>query len=302
MAIALALLAIYLIWGSTYLGISVAVKSIPPFLMAGMRFTIAGGLMFFFLRRRGHAAPTRAQWGGALLVGGLLVVGCNGLVSYAEQWVPSGLAALMAATTPLWAALFAGLWGQWPARVEWVGLAVGFAGVALLNLEGGLRANPLGALALVIAALSWALGSVWSRRLTMPNGIMSSAAQMLTAGVVLTSIGLLTGERLQAVPSVESLAAMLYLIVFGSLIAYTAYGFLLRNVRPSLATSYAYVNPAVAVVLGIGLAGERIDWVGVAAMLVILAGVGAMALGRGKSKPGGVARGERDGGSRWKSA
>lgn len=276
----LAVLAVYLIWGSTYLAIRFAIESIPPFLMLATRFIIAGGILYLFLRLRGVPAPGWKQWASSAAVGTLLLVGGLGVVSYAEQWVASGLAALAAAAVPLWVALFAGLWGHWPARREWIGLAIGFLGVGILNLEGGVRASPLAAALLILAPICWAFGSVWSHRLPLPSGLMSSATEMLTGGIVLLVLGLALGERVTVLPTEQSWLALGYLIIFGSLIAFSAYGYLLRNSRPALATSYAYVNPVVAVALGVGLDGERITWVGVLAMLIILAGVMLVALKR----------------------
>jgi drug/metabolite transporter (DMT)-like permease len=183
---------------------------------------------------------------------------------------------------PIWAALFGGLWGRWPNRVEWLGLMLGFVGVGLLNLEGNLRANPLGVIALTVATVCWAFGSVWSRHLSLPSGPMASATQMLAGSVLLIVLGLTTGEKITEAPKTQSVLAVLYLIVFGSLIAFSAYGYLLRNTRPTLATSYAYVNPVVAVVLGIWFGGEHISAVGVVAMMVILGGVALVILGREK--------------------
>lgn len=276
-ALILALLAVYIIWGSTYLAIRYTLESFPPFLMAGARFLLAGALLFLLARRRGSPAPTRAQWGGAALVGGLLLVSGNGVVVFAEQSVSSSLTALVLAVVPIWAALIAGLWGQWPARREWLGLLLGFAGIVLLNLEGDMRANPLGAALLLTATISWALGSVWSRRLPLPSGLMASAAEMLAAGAMLSLLSLASGERMAAPPTTHALLAFLYLIVFGAIVAFSAYGYLLRHARPALATSYAYVNPVVAVALGVGLAGERVTLVGLLAMVVILAGVALVA-------------------------
>jgi drug/metabolite transporter (DMT)-like permease len=276
----LALLAVYIVWGSTYLGIHFALEGFPPFLMAGIRFLIAGAGMYVFLRARGAPTPSRRQWGAGAIIGFLLLVGGNGGVSVAEQSIPSGLAALGIATTPLWAALFAGLWGRWPARWEWAGLALGFGGVALLSLEGGVRANALGAALLLLAALCWGLGSVWSPRLPMPAGAMASAVEMLAGGAILLLLGLFSGEQITAVPGPRALVALGYLILFGSLVGFSAFGYLLRHVRSTIATSYAYVNPAVAVVLGALLAGEQITLVGVVAMAVILAGVALVTLGR----------------------
>ncbi|HLZ62174.1 MAG TPA: drug/metabolite exporter YedA [Ktedonosporobacter sp.] len=282
-AIGLALLALYVIWGSTYLGMRIALESIPAFIMSGIRFIIAGGLLYVFLRARHTPVPTRKQWAGAALIGFLLVACGNGGVSLAEQWnVASGLAAVAVGAMPLWAALFMGLMGRWPTRLEWIGLALGFVGVVLLNLENGLWSSPLGAICLILAPVCWALGSALSSRISLPPGLMASAAQMMIGGVIMLALGLLFGERIKSLPSVSSLLALAYLIIFGSLVAFTAYGYLLRRVRPALATSYAYVNPLVAVGLGVSMAGEHITLVGLLAMFVILTGVGLVSLGRHK--------------------
>lgn len=278
--IALALLALYVIWGSTYLAIRVALEGFPPLLMGGIRFILAGSVLYGILRLRGAPSPQRREWLGAAIVGTLLLIGGNGGVIVAEQWVASGLAALGVATMPIWAALFAGLWGRWPGRLEWLGLLLGFGGVVLLSFEGDLRANPIGAVMLLFAAMSWAFGSVWSHQLVMPKGLMASAAQMLVAGALFVLLGLLWGERLTTLPGLRPLLALVYLIIFGALVAFSAYTFLLRRVRPALATSYAYVNPVVAVVLGVSLAGEHITGFAIGAMLIILASVGLLALGK----------------------
>jgi drug/metabolite transporter (DMT)-like permease len=278
----IALVAVYLIWGSTYLAISVAIKGFPPFLMAGIRFLVAGGIMFIFLRVRGTPSPSRKQWLGLTAIGALLLVGGNGGVTIAEQWVASGLAAVWIATMPLWAALFAGLWGRWPNRLEWIGLGLGLVGVGLLNLENNLQANPLGAVALLISTICWAFGSVWSQRLSLPTGMMSSAGEMLAGGVIFMALSLAFGEKLAGPPPAESIWAVAYLVVFGSIVAFSAYLYLLRRVRPALATSYAYVNPVVAVALGVGLAQEPISLVGIVAMAIIISAVGLVVVGRGR--------------------
>ena len=271
-AILAALFCTYVIWGSTYLGMRIALEGFPPFLMAGIRFVISGALLYALLRGRGTRNPNRAAWGGAALVGALLLGGGNGGVVFAEQWVASGLAALGVATVPLWAALFAGLWGQWPARREWLGLGVGFAGMALFSMGGDLRANPAGLIALLVSAVCWAFGSVWSRRLPLPVGMMASAAQMLTGGGVLLLLGLAHGERLAHAPGLRPLLAMAYLI-FGAVVAFSAYVYLLKRVRPALATSNAYINPVIAVALGALLAGEHLSGTEIGALILILAGV-----------------------------
>lgn len=283
--IVLAMLALYIIWGSTYLGMRIALESMPAFMMAAIRFIVAGGILYSFLRLRHVPSPTRSQWLGAAVVGILLVVCGNGGVNFAEQWVASGLAAVAVGASPLWAAFFFGFLGRWPKRIEWLGLAMGFIGVVLLNLEHGMWASPIGAITLLLAPMGWALGSALSSRVSLPtDGLMSSAAQMLVGGVILLLISLLMGEHLQSIPTWRSLAALAYLIIFGSLVAFSAYGYLLRRVRPALATSYAYVNPIVAVALGIGLASEHITVFGIAAMLVILTGVGLVALGKSRHR------------------
>ncbi|MGH2494815.1 MAG: drug/metabolite exporter YedA, partial [Ktedonobacteraceae bacterium] len=248
--IILSLLSIYVLWGGTYLGMRIALEGFPPFFVAGFRQLIAGIILYIFLRSRGAARPTRAQWIGAGVVGALLLVVGNGGVVFAEQWVSSGLAALALGAIPLWASLFSGLFGRWPRPVEWCGLAIGFGGLVLLNLENGLHANPLGAIVLLIAPISWGLGSILSQHLPSPKGLMASAAQMLVGGVMLFIVGTIIGERMTAFPGPRALGAMAYLIVGGSLVGFTAYGYLLRNTRPALATSYAYVNPLIAVGLG----------------------------------------------------
>lgn len=284
--VVVALLAVYLVWGSTYLAIRVALEGLPPFLMAGLRFLVAGGVLYLVLRLRGAPAPRRTQWGGAAVVGGLLLLGGNGGVVVAEQWVASGLAALGVATVALWSAIFAGFWGQWPRRLEWMGLAVGFAGVALLNLEGNLRASPAGAVALLVATVCWAFGSMWSRHLDLPAGLMASAAEMLAGGSLLLVASVLVGEKVPRAVGTRPLLALTYLVVFGSWVGFSAYLYLLRRVRPAVTTSYAYVNPVIAMALGVAFAGERItptEWV---AMPVILGGVALVVVAHGQAEEG----------------
>ncbi|AWV06226.1 drug/metabolite exporter YedA [Marilutibacter maris] len=285
-AVALALAAVYIVWGSTYLGIRFALEGgWPPLLMAGGRFVIAGTLMFAVLRLRGEAAPTRAQW-GSLAVMGLMLMGLgNGLVTVAEQWVSSGLAAISVASMPLWMGLFATLRGERPQREEWLGLVIGFVGVLWLNAGSALSATPQGLLALLIAPIAWAFGSVWSRGRDLPSPFMSAAGQMLCGGGLMLITGVLLGERMPASPSLKGTLAVAYLVVFGSIVAFSAYIWLLRHVRPALASSYAYVNPPVAVLFGALLAGERFSSHALGAMAVILAGVVMVTLARSRQRP-----------------
>ncbi|UGB38501.1 drug/metabolite exporter YedA [Frateuria soli] len=278
--IPLSLLALYVIWGSTYLGIRYALESYPPFLLAGVRFLGAGLAMYAYLRLRGVRPPTRRQWRNAAVTGVLLLLGGNGLVCYAEQSVSSGIAAVAVASMPLFAAVFSGMYGQWPSRRETVGLLIGFAGVVVLNLGSGLSGSRLGALALIVAAMSWAFGSAWSKRQDMPAGPMNTAAQMLCASAALLLVGFGTGEHLPAHPTVRATAAVVYLALFGSIVAFSAYLYVLKHARPALATSYAYVNPPVAVLFGVVLAGEHVGPFDLGGMAIILIGVGVITLAR----------------------
>ena len=282
--IGLALFATYVIWGSTFLGMRIALEGLPPFLMAGSRFLLAGGAILLLLRGQGMAWPAKRQWGGAALVGVLLLGGGNGGVVMAEHLgVSSGLAALGAATVPLWASLFAGLWGEWPTKRECLGLGVGFAGVVCLSLEGGLRASPWGAMSLLISSVCWAFGSIWSRRLPLPPGLSAPGAQMLCGGLLLLSMSGLTREHLPAVLHLRTALAFGYLVLAAT-VGYGAYAFLLQRVRPALATSNAYVNPVIAVALGAAFAGERVTAIGIAALLLILTGVALTAFTKAPKK------------------
>lgn len=270
-----ALVILYFVWGSTYLAIKIAVATVPPFTMLATRFLVAGGLLYLVLRVRGVPHPTSTQWWGSALVGTLLLVGGLGSATLAEEMgVASGLVAVAASAMPLWLALFVRFQGVRIGRLEWLGLGLGLAGVALLNSGTGLRANPAAAALLLGAPISWALGSVWSPTLRQPPGLMASAAQMLSAGLMLVPAAYLRGERLVQPPSLNSSLALLYLITFGSLLAYSAYVYLLgRKLRPTLLGSYAYINPVVAVLLGISLAGETLSAAGLAGMSLVLIGV-----------------------------
>ncbi|ATB29043.1 Permease of the drug/metabolite transporter (DMT) superfamily [Melittangium boletus DSM 14713] len=276
------LFALYVIWGSTYLAIHFALEGgFPPLVLAGVRYGLAGAVLYAFLRLRGHANPSARQWLGGAVLGLLLLTLGNGSVVVAQQWVPSGVAALVVGSVPLWAALFSGLLGQWPGRAERWGLAIGFCGLIVLNLGSDLRGNSWATFALLLAPVSWAFGSVWSRRLPQAPGLMSSATQMLCASVLFFLGSMVKGEHLAALPTPRALLALGYLITFGSLVAFSAYGFLLRNTRPSLAMSYAYVNPVVAVLLGVALAGESMSPTGMVAMGAILGSVVLLTRARG---------------------
>jgi drug/metabolite transporter (DMT)-like permease len=276
----LSLAALYVIWGSTYLAIRYALESYPPFTLAGLRFLAAGIALYGFLRLRGFPVPTALQWRNAAFTSVLLLGLGNGLICLAEQHVGSGVSAVTVASMPLFAALFEGMYGAWPNRRETLGLVTGFAGVIVLNLGSGLSGSRLGALALLTAAAAWAFGSAWSRRRDMPAGPMNTAAQMLCGGIVLLLFGLLHGEHLPAHPTLRATLAIAYLAVFGSIVAFSAYLYVLGRARPALATSYAYVNPLVAVLLGVLVAGEQVGPLDLAGMAVIVSGVAVITLGK----------------------
>lgn len=280
--VVVALLLVYVVWGSTYLGIHLALESgLPPLSMiSGTRFVIAGGLLYALLRWRGVAAPTRAQWPTLGVMGLCLLFLGNGMVVMAERDVSSGLAAVAVASVPLWMALFSAFRGERPTRGEWLGIGIGFAGVLWLNAGSSLTATPAGLVFLLIAPLGWAAGSIWSRGRDLPSPFMTAAAQMLCGGVILVAGGLLRGERMDMLPNLQGVLSVGYLTVFGSIIAFTAYVWLLQNVRPVLASSYAYVNPVIAVALGAWIAHERFSAADIGAMAVILAGVVVITLAR----------------------
>jgi drug/metabolite transporter (DMT)-like permease len=272
-ALAVALASVYLVWGSTYLFIRLAVEGYPPLLMAGTRFTVSGLLLLGWLRLRGAPMPTAVQWRNCAVIGALLLGLGNGLVCYAEQSVASAVAAIVIAAVPAWAGVFSWLYGQRLVRTEWTGIAIGFVGVVLLNLGGEFDADPIGMAMLAIASVAWAFGSIWGRGRDLPPPFTATGAQMLCAGVILLAVGALLGERYRPDPPLLATLSLLYLTLIGSLVGFGAYVYLLAHARPALATSYAYVNPPIAVLLGVFLGGESLQSLTVAAMGVILVGV-----------------------------
>ena len=272
---------VYVIWGSTYLAISFGVQTLPPFLFAAVRFLLAGAILYVFARLRGAPRPTRIHWRSALVIGGLLLLGGNGLLVFAERTVPSGIAALIVSTSPIWMTLLDWIrpGGARPRFPVIVGLAIGFAGVALLIGPNALHGNlPLvGALVVVAGSIGWAAGSVYSRYAPFPKEpLLGSGIEMLAGGALLLALSLVTGEagqvHLRAI-SMRSTLALVYLILFGSIVAFSAYTWLLRNVALSRVSTYAYVNPMVAVFLGWAFNGETISGQTLIAAAVIVAAV-----------------------------
>jgi drug/metabolite transporter (DMT)-like permease len=284
MALAAGMMVIYFVWGSTYLAIRFGVETMPPFLMAGSRFLLAGGILYAWVRIKGAPRPQAADWRSALFLGALLLLGGNGLVTWAEQWLDSGVAALIITTTPLWMMLFEWLvfGGRRPRAIVWAGMAIGFCGVALLiqpegDDDGGARFWAV--VAMCAAPVTWSLGSLFSqraRRLDPP--LLNTALQMLCGGGLMFAVGLIAGEPAEFDPGTISLRSWLsfaYLVIFGSLLAFTTYMWLLRVARPSVVSTYAYVNPLVAVFVGAAFGGEALTAdIGLATALII----GAVAL------------------------
>jgi len=257
--------AVYVIWGSTYLGIRYAVESIPPFLMAGTRNLVAGLLLYAFVRARGGAAPSRIEWSNAVITGGLLLTIGNGGVTWAEQMIPSSVAALLVALTPLWMVLFEWLRpeGVRPRPFVIAGLAVGFIGVALLAGGHGNHSGPVhgwGIAVLLAASMSWAFGSIFNRQARKPAlPLLGVAMQMIAGGVLLLGLAAMRGEAAQfsfGRVTPLSAGAWLYLVLFGSLVGYSCYVWLLHASTPARVATYAYVNPFIAILLGCTLGHE----------------------------------------------
>jgi drug/metabolite transporter (DMT)-like permease len=278
--IAAALVVLYVLWGSTYIAIRVLVVTAPPFLMASLRFAVAGAVLLAAARLRGEAWPSPKQWGFAGILGALFFLGGNGGVVWSETRVPSGVAALLVAMVPMWIALIEAVLGQRPRPLRIVGLLLGMVGVAILvgpGADDAGRVDPLGFLALVISSLCWSSGTVLSRRLAMPGAAMTSGAEMLAGCVTLGIAGLGSGE-LAEVPTmvigVPEVAAFAWLLVAGSLVGFTVYHWLLKASNPAIASTYAFVNPIVAMLIG-WFAGEAL---GPRVLVAGVAIVGAVAL------------------------
>jgi drug/metabolite transporter (DMT)-like permease len=279
--LAAAFAAVYVIWGSTYLAIRIAIETIPPFAMAGLRFVMAGALLYGWQRLRGAAAPRRIHWRSAAIVGALLLLGGNGGLTWAEQEIPTGFAALVIATVPVWVMVIGALLPGTPrpSRSALAGILLGLAGIALLIGPSNLAASgqpirTLSYVALLLSPITWALGSLYSRRATLPaSQLQVTGMEMLAGGVLLLLAATLTGEWARfdvAAISLRSGAAFLYLVFIGAIIGFTAYIWLLKHTTPAKATTYAYVNPVVAVFLGWAILSEPVTPAMLAAMSIIL--------------------------------
>lgn len=271
---------VYVVWGSTYLAIRVVVEDMPPLLTAGVRFLVAGVIVALVLAVRHGPSMLRVrpiELRGAAVVGVLLLAGGNGGVVLGERTVPSGLAALLIATIPLWVVLLRGVTGDWPRTLTWVGVLLGLVGLIVLVVPGERSGGDAGGIAFLLgAATCWTFGSFMSQRMAMPaNPFVASVWEMLLGGATLIAVALLRGERAGSVSSysAESLFALAYLVIFGSIVAYTAYIWLLQNATLSLVATYACVNPVVAVLLGAAILGESITVAVLVGGAIVVAGV-----------------------------
>lgn len=268
------LAATWIVWGSTYLAIKYALLSFPPYVLSGTRYLFAGGLLLAWLKWRGTPWPTLRQLGNTSLIGLLMLTLGNGLTCVAELTLPSGATALIVAGTPLLTVGLSQLLGSRIRGLEWCGIALGLAGMVVMHNDASLAGDPRGVALMGAACLAWAVASVLMPRLDLPAGPMSAAMQMLAGGLISLPVALIAGERFPATPKLEAIAALAYLVVFGSIIAYSAFVWLLRHARPALATSSSYVNPLVALSLGWLFADEQVSPSLLLGMVIILAGVG----------------------------
>lgn len=281
------LAATWFIWGSTYLAIKYALISFPPFFQMGTRFLVAGAVLLAWMRWRGKPMPTWVEWRNALICGALMLGGGMGGTAVAETSVGSGLVVAFIAVLPLMIALVNLCYGIKPGRIEAAGIAVGLAGVLMLTQGASFKASTHGLIAVTLACLTWSIGSVLSQRtLPLAPGAMGFASEMLCGGVVLMGLALLSGESPVWPPAPVAVGAWVYLVVFGSLIAFNAYMVLLAKASAGLASSYAFVNPVIAMLLGVAIAGETVTGFEWAAVAVVLAGVVLLVGSRTREEPG----------------
>lgn len=254
--VASCLAAVYFIWGTTYFALKVGVEGAGPYFLIGTRFLVAGALLMAWLRLRGRPLPTLKQWRGATVLAVLMLVIGMGNVTIAEQWVSSGAAVALVSILPLAVAFWSGIFEKWPARAEWMAIGLGVVGTVIMVMGQDLRASPLGTGLILIGVLTWSLGTLLSRRIETPPGAMGFAAEMLAGGVIALLVSAVAGERWELPDSSRVWWAWIYLVIFGSLVAFSAYRVLVERVSPTLASTYAYVNPPVALFVGWWLGAE----------------------------------------------
>lgn len=293
MMVVVALLSVYIVWGSTYLGIKIAIETFPPFLMAGIRFIIAGALLYGFVVIKEKKHPKLIEWRDTTIIGTLLLLGGNGLVVIAEKTIPSSIAAIVIATVPLWMIVIAWLLKSQiiPNRSTLIGTLIGFVGVIILmfpSYQEHLHFDTFGLLLTLLAAILWSLGSIYSQKATLPSSVMlSTAMQMLSGGLVLIIVATLFGEWQQfhvEMLSSRSLFALTYLVLIGSLVGFSAYVWLLKNASPYLASTYAFVNPIVALFLGYVFADEVLSVKALIATALIISAVVMITFSKAKKR------------------
>jgi len=279
-----ALIAVYIVWGSTYLAIRFTIETIPPFFSAGIRYLVSGAILYLWRRLSGDPSPRKVEWRSASIIGLLLLLGGNGLLVWAEQRIPSGIASLLIATAPLWMVLIDSLRpnGARANWLTWLGVLVGFVGIALLANPWQVHTtspalDPFGMGVLIFAAFSWSIGSLYSRKASLPSSpLLGTGMEMLVGSIGLFAFGTVVGEwsqfHLTAI-SLRSLGGLAYLIVFGSWIGFVAYTWLLRNTPTPLVSTYAYVNPVVAILLGSVVVHEPLEAIEMVSALIIIGGV-----------------------------
>jgi drug/metabolite transporter (DMT)-like permease len=247
---------VYVIWGTTYYAIKVGIQFWPPFFLVGSRFVVAGAVLLAWQALRGKAMPSARQWRNCALLGLLLLVIGNGAAAVAEHWISSGATVALVSIMPLIVAVWSGLYGEWPRRLEWSALALGAFGTGVMLLGRDLQASVLGTVVILVGTASWSLGTVLSRQLDVPHGASGFGAEMLSAGLIALTLSLLLGEHVSFTSSAPLWWSWLYLVVFGSMIAFSAYRYLVERVSATLAATYAYVNPPVALLVGFWLGHE----------------------------------------------
>jgi drug/metabolite transporter (DMT)-like permease len=271
------LLAVYVIWGTTYFAIKVGIEGAAPFFLVGTRFLVAGGLLLGWQAIRGQPMPRWRQWRGAALVGFLLLVVGNGGVAVAEHWVSSGATVALISVMPLATALWSGLFGEWPRRLEWGAIVLGGIGAAVMLMGRDLQGSLVGTLVILLGTTCWSLGTVLSRRVDIPHGPTGFGAEMLTAGVMALGVSIVMGESWDLPASPRVWWAWAYLVLFGSVVGFSAYRFVVERVSPTLASTYAYVNPPVALFVGWWLGNESFSMNTLVGLPIVLGAVALLA-------------------------
>jgi drug/metabolite transporter (DMT)-like permease len=282
--IAASLLAVYIIWGTTYFAIKVGIEGAAPFFLVGTRFLVAGGLLLGWQGIRGQPMPLARQWRGAALIGFLLLVVGNGGVAVAEHWVSSGATVALISVMPLATALWSGVFGEWPRRLEWSAIVVGGIGAAVMLMGRDLQGSLVGTLVILLGTTCWSLGTVLSRRVDIPHGPTGFGAEMLAAGVMALGVSIVLGERWELPTSPRVWWAWVYLVLFGSVVAFSAYRFVVERVSSTLASTYAYVNPPVALFVGWWLGKESFSTNTLVGLPIVLAAVALLAWVQARSR------------------